>query len=137
MSRLNYLIQPVFDTTCRSVILGVGSTIVSGDDAGKEDPMLTAKDDAALAGSVRAMDALVSRLRAKIVIIDGLRASISSAFDHLPDDRDDDLRRVLGRSQARISTSRRSALRPAVGISEEAREVGWSERIVVALAPLP
>jgi hypothetical protein len=39
--------------------------------------MLTAKDDAALAGSVRAMDALVSRLRAKIAIIDGLRSTTS------------------------------------------------------------
>ena len=82
--------------------MGLGSTIVSGDDAGKEDPMLTAKDDAALAGSVRAMDALVSRLRAKIAIIDGLRASISSAFDHLPDDSDDDLRSVLARQDDRL-----------------------------------
>jgi hypothetical protein len=68
--------------------------------------MLTARDDAALAGSVRAMDALVSRLRAKIAIIDGLRASISSAFDHLPDDSDDDLRSVLARQDDRLGRLR-------------------------------
>ena len=84
----------------------MGSTIVSGDDSGKEDPMLNAKDDAALAGSVRAMDALVSRLRAKIAIIDGLRSSISSAFDHLPDDSDDDLRSVLARHDDRLGRLR-------------------------------
>jgi hypothetical protein len=68
--------------------------------------MFTAKDDVALAGSMRAMDALVSRLRCKIAIIDGLRASISSAFDHLPDDSDDDLRSVLARHDDRLGRLR-------------------------------
>jgi hypothetical protein len=68
--------------------------------------MFTARDDAALAGSVRAMDALVSRLRSKIAVIDGLRASISSAFDLLPADGDDDLRSVLARHDDRLGRLR-------------------------------
>jgi hypothetical protein len=67
---------------------------------------LTAKDNAVLERSVRAMDALVSQLRSKIAIIDGLRASISSAYDHLPADRDDDLRSVLSRHDDRLGRLR-------------------------------
>jgi hypothetical protein len=68
--------------------------------------MLTAKDNAVLERSVRAMDALVSQLRSKIAIIDGLRASIYSAYDHLPADSDDDLRSVLSRHDDRLGRLR-------------------------------
>ena len=73
--------------------------------------MLTAKDNAVLERSVRAMDALVSQLQSKIAIINGLRASISSASDHLPADNDDDLRSVLSRHDDRLGRLRTGYLK--------------------------